>query len=87
MHPIELTEPAFTAFRDRAAALGLSVSEYLNQMGTATHQPDGFVLTPELRAAIQEAVNEANRGELVTLEQSRASRQEFKAQWRAANNL
>jgi len=86
VHSIELSDPAFATFRHRAAALGLSVSEYLNQMGTATPQSDGFILTPELRAAILMAIDEVDREEVVSLEQSRANRQEFKARWRAENN-
>ena len=46
-----------------------------------------FEPSPEFRTAIQEGIDEADRGEVISLEQSRSDLQAFKAQWRAKNNL
>ncbi|AIE85580.1 hypothetical protein [Fimbriimonas ginsengisoli] len=59
------------------------MNEYLDRVGMAIPQSDGFVMTPELHKAIQAGIDEADRGELVSLEKSESDLREFKAKWRA----
>lgn len=82
-HTIDLSESAFAGFQRRAESAGLSVTDYLNHVGSTIQPGDSFVLTPDIRAAIQDGIDQADRGELASLEQAISDLHEFKAQWRA----
>jgi hypothetical protein len=84
MHNIQLSDPAFLAFQRRAESVGLSVAEYLNQIGAAVSEPDQFILTPEIRAGIEMGLAQAERGELISQDALTANLEREKAEWRAS---
>jgi len=71
VHNVHINDTAFQGFQLRAASIGLSVDDYLNELGTARAAPDGFVITPEIRRAIERGIIQADRGEVFSLDESR----------------
>ncbi len=81
-HSIELSDQAFRAFSQTARELGLSVADYLNQSAQAKIEPDGFSLTPEVRAGIERGLADAESGRLVSPDEVQQTLAEHKAKWR-----
>ena len=64
--------------------LVLEALKVLKVKAKATSLSKGAKLPAGLRAAITDGMAEADRGELVTLEQSLANLNSFKSEWRAS---
>lgn len=82
MHTVHLTEPAYLGFQRLASKVGLSVDEYLNEVGATPPADDGFVMTPEIFAAVKRGLGQLDQGKSLTVEETRQRLQEYKAQWR-----
>lgn len=85
-HTIELSEQAFESFARIAKELGLSVAEYLNQSARARIEPDGFSLTPEVRAGIERGIADADAGRMVSLDQVKKTLDRYKTKWRESQS-
>ncbi len=82
-HSIKLEDEAFRAYAIRALQLGMTVDEYLNRSAPTQ---EGFVLTPEMRAAIERGLGQADAGQVVGMEQVRESLSQYRSTWRKKNN-
>jgi len=82
MQVVQISESAFEGFQRRAVAVGMTVDQYLDEIGSAVAAPNGFVMTPEIRLGIERGLERADSGQTVTLEASRSRLDDHKAKWR-----
>ena len=82
-HTVDLSEKAFAGFKTLAEAAGLSVDDYLNRVGTCLPPMEPIRISSQLRADLEQAIEEVNNGEVISLDASRADLKAYKAQWRA----
>lgn len=83
-HSVNLSEQAFLAYERRARKVGLTVEEYLDRSAPS---PDGFALTPEMRAGIERGLAQADAGQVVGFDQVRESLDQYRAAWRVKNGV
>lgn len=79
---VSLSEKAYLAYERLAAKAGLSVEEYLDRVAV---QSDEFVMTPELRKKLEEAIAEADAGNLIDFSVVQEQLSQYRAQWRESN--
>lgn len=77
-HNVRLSDEAFQVYKRHAQRLGLSVEEYLDQ--SATSVGDG-TLTPEMRRAIEQGLQQADEGHVFGFDQVRESLAQYREAW------
>jgi|CXWL01.1.fsa_nt_gi hypothetical protein len=82
-HSVKLSDSAFKAYNRRARAIGLTVDEYLNQ---SAPQKDEYFLSPETKAAIEQSLAQADRGELHCFDAVRESLKAYRSEWQNSQN-
>ncbi len=87
MYSIQLTDEAYHTYETRVQGVGLNVVEYLNLGGAASVEADGFIVTPELRARMQQGLQQAEKGQVMSVAESKSRLDKFKAEWREQNSL
>ena len=81
MHTVQLSDEAYVGLQQRATAVGLSVAEYLDEVGRAPVEADGFSMTPELNRAISKGIAEADQGKLMSVQESRRRIEGLRSEW------
>jgi len=83
MPEISVTNQTLRRLQEIARWRGLaSVQEYLDEIASEPLE-DGFVLTPEINAALEEGMDDIRNGRVVTMDEAIRSLEDFKKQWRA----
>ena len=83
MPEITVTSQTLRRLQEIARSRGLaSVRDYLEELASAP-KDDGFVFTPEVKAALDEGMDDIRNGRVVTMTEAMRSLDDFKNQWRA----
>ena len=79
MHSVRISDKAYRAYGRAAKRLGLTIEEFIDR---SSPSDDGFVLTPEMRDAIERSLAQIGRGEGRSINVVREDLAQYQAEWR-----
>lgn len=84
-HSVRLSDFAYKTYLLRAEALGLTLEQYLDRSARVRPEPDGFVFTPEVEAAIRRGMADVAAGRTTPLSEVREHFASYRTKWQESD--